>query len=105
MRKCRNVDILLTCSLLPTGTDHVPRRRCGRRIAGFTLIEIMAAMTVFFMVIGILVSGVAQAMRLAEVGQAETSYSRDAAIRLGWFRLGRLQQDALPAPRRTPKYR
>ncbi len=46
----------------------------------------MAAMTVFFMVIGILVSGVAQAMRLAEVGQAETTYSRDAAIRLGWFR-------------------
>ena len=86
MRKCRNVDILLTRSLSPTGTDHVPHRRYGRRIAGFTLIEIMAAMTVFFMVIGILVSGVAQAMRLAEVGQAETSYSRDAAIRLSWFR-------------------
>lgn len=54
--------------------------------SGFTLIEIMAAMTVFFMGIGILVSGVAQAMRLAEVGQAQTTYSRDAAIRLGWFR-------------------
>ena len=54
--------------------------------SGFTLIEIMAAMTIFFMGIGILVSGVAQAMRLAEVGQAQTTYSRDAAIRLGWFR-------------------
>ena len=57
-----------------------------RTSAGFTLIEIMAAMVIFFMVIGILVSGVSQAIRLAEFGQTSATASRDAAIRLAWFR-------------------
>ena len=66
---------------------QLPRtRRQYSGCSGFTLIEIMAAITIFFMVIGILVSGVAQAMRLAEFSQNSTATSRDAAIRIAWFR-------------------
>ncbi len=54
--------------------------------AGFTLIEILAAMTIFFMVIGILISATAQAMRLADIERTEAVASRDNAMRLGWFR-------------------
>jgi hypothetical protein len=38
------------------------------------------------MVAGILVSGVSQAIRVAEVGATESIYSRDQAMRLAWFR-------------------
>lgn len=58
----------------------------GSASAGFTLIEIMAAMVIFFMVIGILVSGVSQSIRLAEFSQTSATAARDAAIRLAWFR-------------------
>ncbi|MCE2724580.1 MAG: type II secretion system protein J [Burkholderiales bacterium] len=53
---------------------------------GFTLLEILTAMALFFMVAGILVSGVSQAIRVAEVGAVESSNSRDQAMRLAWFR-------------------
>ncbi len=72
--------------------EHKPGAAQGNRIsssltsAGFTLIEIMAAMVIFFMVIGILVSGVSQSIRLAEFSQSSATASRDAAIRLAWFR-------------------
>ncbi len=53
---------------------------------GFTLLEVLTAMAIFFMVAGILVSGVAQAIRVAEVGGVETTRSRDQLMRLAWFR-------------------
>jgi hypothetical protein len=43
-------------------------------------------MALFFMVAGILVSGVAQAIRVAEVGSTESANARDQAMRLAWFR-------------------
>lgn len=43
-------------------------------------------MALFFMVAGILVSGVAQAIRVAEVGATESANARDQAMRLSWFR-------------------
>lgn len=54
--------------------------------SGFTLLEILTAMALFFMVAGILVSGVAQAIRVAEVGSTESANARDQAMRLAWFR-------------------
>lgn len=69
---------------------RMPRvRRSGLasvRQSGFTLLEILTAMALFFMVTGILVSGVAQAIRLAEVGSTESANARDQAMRLAWFR-------------------
>jgi len=58
----------------------------GGAHAGFTLLEILTAMALFFMVAGILVSGVSQAVRVAEVGATESALSRDQAMRLAWFR-------------------
>jgi prepilin-type N-terminal cleavage/methylation domain-containing protein len=55
-------------------------------VRGFTLLEVLTAMAIFFMVAGILVSGVAQAIRVAEVGGAETTRTRDQLMRLAWFR-------------------
>ncbi len=43
-------------------------------------------MALFFMVAGILVSGVSQAIRVAEVGSTEATNSRDQGMRLAWFR-------------------
>jgi type II secretory pathway pseudopilin PulG len=56
------------------------------RQSGFTLLEILTAMALFFMVAGILVSGVAQAIRVAEAGATESANARDQAMRLSWFR-------------------
>ena len=67
--------------------------------SGFTLLEILTAMALFFMVAGILVSGVSQAVRVAEVGATESALSRDQAMRLAWFR-ETLGLTVLP-PRRT----
>lgn len=67
--------------------------------AGFTLLEILTAMALFFMVAGILVSGVSQAVRVAEVGATESALSRDQAMRLAWFR-ETVALTVLP-PRRT----
>jgi hypothetical protein len=53
---------------------------------GFTLLEIIVAMTLFFAVAGILASGVVQAMRLSESAATETTRSRDEALRLNWWR-------------------
>jgi prepilin-type N-terminal cleavage/methylation domain-containing protein len=53
---------------------------------GFTLLEVLTAMALFFMVAGILVSGVSQAIRVAEVGAIETAAGRDQSMRLTWFR-------------------
>ena len=68
---------------------------CG----GFTLLEILTAMALFFMVAGILVSGVSQAVRVAEVGATESASTRDQAMRLAWFR-ETIGLTVLP-PRRT----
>jgi hypothetical protein len=43
-------------------------------------------MTLFFMVAGILVSGVSQAIRVADQGATQTANARDQAMRLAWFR-------------------
>jgi len=56
------------------------------KVRGFTLLEVLTAMAIFFMVSGILVSGVAQAIRIAEVGGVETTRTRDQYMRLAWFR-------------------
>lgn len=53
---------------------------------GFTLLEIIVAMTLFFAVSGILASGVVQAMRLSESAATQTTISRDDALRLNWWR-------------------
>jgi len=71
----------------------------GGAHAGFTLLEILTAMALFFMVAGILVSGVSQAVRVAEVGATESALSRDQAMRLAWFR-ETVALTVLP-PRRT----
>jgi|GEM_PF-1455670 len=71
----------------------------GGAQAGFTLLEILTAMALFFMVAGILVSGVSQAVRVAEVGATESALSRDQAMRLAWFR-ETIGLTVLP-PRRT----
>ncbi|NJR72105.1 MAG: prepilin-type N-terminal cleavage/methylation domain-containing protein [Gammaproteobacteria bacterium] len=57
-----------------------------RGVRGFTLLEVLTAMAIFFMVSGILVSGVAQAIRVAEVGGVEAARTRDQYMRLAWFR-------------------
>lgn len=56
------------------------------QMRGFTLLEVLTAMAIFFMVSSILVSGVAQAIRVAEVGGVETTRTRDQTMRLAWFR-------------------
>lgn len=66
---------------IPIGV-HAPRYAAR----GFTLVEMLASITIFFLVIGILVSGVAQAMRLAAQSETALTSSRDQEIRLGWFR-------------------
>ncbi|MBL8510546.1 MAG: hypothetical protein JNM52_02775 [Betaproteobacteria bacterium] len=53
---------------------------------GVTLIEMLVSMTLFFMVAGILTSAITQAMRLAQASREEVTGSRDALMRLGWFR-------------------
>lgn len=53
---------------------------------GFTLLEVLTAMALFFMVAGILASGVVQAIRVAEVGAVESTNARDQSMRLQWFR-------------------
>jgi type II secretory pathway pseudopilin PulG len=74
----------------PSRSARRARVRCNNRVAvsqaGFTLLEILTAMALFFMVAGILVSGVAQAIRVAEVGSTESANARDQAMRLAWFR-------------------
>ena len=68
---------------------------------GFTLLEILTAMALFFMVAGILVSGVSQAIRVAEVGSVESANSRDQTMRLAWFR-ETVGLTVLPAPGMKP---
>jgi hypothetical protein len=70
----------------PRADQYAIARLCELKQAGFTLLEILTAMALFFMVAGILVSGVSQAIRVAEVGAVESSNSRDQAMRLAWFR-------------------
>ncbi len=72
------------------------RRRGLGRVGGFTLLEVLAAMAIFFMAIGILVSATSQALRLAEIERSEAVASRGAAMRLGWFR-DTLAQTRVPA--------
>jgi len=55
-------------------------------------------MAIFFMVIGILISAAAQAMRLADVERTEAVASRDNAMRLGWFRDTISQSFIAPGP-------
>ena len=56
------------------------------RARGFTLLEMLTAMALFFMVSGILASGVSQAIRVAERGGVETTNARNQSMRLAWFR-------------------
>jgi type II secretory pathway pseudopilin PulG len=56
------------------------------QLGGFTLLEVLTVMALFFMVAGILTSGVIQAIRVAEVGGVEAARSRDQLMRLAWFR-------------------
>lgn len=65
---------------------HARAAARNRRHGGFTLLEVLTAMVVFFMVAGILATAVAQAMRVVEVGANETTAARDQAMRLEWFR-------------------
>lgn len=86
-------------ALLPSGIERYsfgvidsmraarsPARHLIRHQTGFTLLEILTAMALFFMVAGILVSGVAQAIRVADQGATQTANTRDQAMRLAWFR-------------------
>ncbi len=54
--------------------------------SGFTLLEVLTAMALFFMVAGLLTSAVVQAIRVADVGAVETTNARDQSMRLQWFR-------------------
>ena len=72
--------------------------------AGFTLIEVLAAMAIFFMAIGILISGTAQALRLAEIERSEAVASRSTAMRLGWFR-EQVAQTYIPAEDRVTPFK
>ncbi len=60
------------------------RNRAGE--SGFTLLEMLTAMALFFMVAGLLVSGVTQSIRIAEQGAAQAVAVRDVSMRLAWFR-------------------
>ena len=68
------------------GADRVRPMFIAQRVQGFTLLEVLTAMALFFMVAGILASGVVQAIRVAEVGAVETTNARDQLMRLQWFR-------------------
>jgi hypothetical protein len=46
----------------------------------------LAALTIFFLIMGILSSAVSQALRLVEIDKAEATHMRDTMMRLGWFR-------------------
>lgn len=61
-------------------------RAASPAFGGFTLIEMLVAMTIFFMAIGILSSAVTQALRLSEIDRNEAMGVRDGLMRLGWFR-------------------
>jgi len=77
----------IACPLSALATSSLQLQTAPAAPAGgFTLIEILVAMTIFFMVIGILVSATAQAMRLADIERTEAVASRNNAMRLGWFR-------------------
>ncbi len=67
-------------------TGGVRSVRAANQARGFTLLEVLTAMALFFMVAGILASGVVQAIRVAEVGAVETTHARDQLMRLQWFR-------------------
>lgn len=56
------------------------------RQRGFTLLEMLTAMALFFMVAGLLVSAVTQSIRIAEQGAAQAVAVRDVGMRLAWFR-------------------
>ncbi|MEI6736878.1 MAG: type II secretion system protein [Pseudomonadota bacterium] len=60
--------------------------RPQHRERGFTLLEMLTAMALFFLVAGILTSGVVQAIRVSEIGAVETTNARDQSMRLQWFR-------------------
>ena len=61
-------------------SHHSPAAR------GFTLLEVLAALSLFGIVAGLLASGVAQAMRIADRSGASLAESRDLAVRTQWFR-------------------
>jgi prepilin-type N-terminal cleavage/methylation domain-containing protein len=67
-------------------TGKAAMRAPRRLAAGFTLLEVLVAMSIFFMVSGILASAMIQAFRLSESAATETSRSRDDALRLAWVR-------------------
>ncbi len=72
---------------IPSFTSfQTSRYRFGERQMGFTLLEVLVAVTIFFVVSGLLTSGVTQAFRISERGAVESAKSRDDAIRLAWFR-------------------
>jgi type II secretory pathway component PulJ len=67
-------------------SQPILRRALPQAASGFTLLEILTAMALFFMVSGILASGVVQAIRVAERGGEATTNARNQSMRLAWFR-------------------
>lgn len=74
-----------------------------RRNVGFTLIEMLAALVISGLVLGIIGSGVIQALRLGELGERVASNANAATLPQNWFRetvsmsatVGRLAEKSL----------
>jgi prepilin-type N-terminal cleavage/methylation domain-containing protein len=71
---------------LKTQKSTLAATRATARERGFTLLEMLTAMALFFMVAGLLVSAVTQSIRIAEQGAAQAVAVRDVGMRLAWFR-------------------
>jgi prepilin-type N-terminal cleavage/methylation domain-containing protein len=54
--------------------------------SGFTLIETLATLTIFAIVMALLSTSLFQVARLAELSEQQTTQSRDDVIRLAWFK-------------------
>lgn len=64
---------------------HTPICR-KRNQTGFTLIETLATLTIFAIVMALLSTSLFQVARLAELSENQTTQSRDHVIRLSWLK-------------------
>ncbi len=62
------------------------RRSSRQRIGGFTLIETLATLTVFAIVMALLSASLFQVAHLANLSETQTTQSRDDVIRISWFK-------------------
>ena len=80
----------LNLTILSVQTCGRPRyngaRTAIRHQAGFTLLETLATLTIFAIVMALLSSALFQVARLAELSEAQTTQSRDDIMRIFWLK-------------------